>query len=385
MRKLVIFFFVFTATVTIALGQAGSPIGVNASYIGEGFSNFSGGLKTGHTYLGKLDFGMGFKTDDLGMWQNGEFYSRVENTHGGNPSAVFIGDMQVASNIENGDYTYLYELWYKQKINNLTVQAGILDLNADYLVAEAGGLFFNNSFGIHPSASMNMPLSIFPMNALGVHFHYQVNDALSVQTGIWDGDPGNLDRDDYNMQWKLSADEGFLSATELCVNHGLLNEKAGSIKLGMLYHSADFVGINDSLLSEKGNMQFHLIAEQTLINGQGSEKEKLNAFVQLGYAPDYNINLIPFYFGAGLNYKGLLLKDAGDVLGFALAHSQIGNKATGVLFNTQSFETALEVSYAIPLAEKITLQPDLQYIINTGNNETIDNAFIGFLRVIIEH
>lgn len=385
MKKVFFVFLVFTLTVFKGLCQTNSPIKVDAAYIGEGFSNFSGGVKTGQTYLGKLDFGVGFNTNDLGWWQHGEFYTRIENTHGGNPSANFIGDLQVASNIDNGDYTYLYEMWYKQQINKLRIQFWVIDLNANYLVTQSGGLFLNSSFGIQPSASMNMPVPIFPMNALGINIHYQLTNTLSIQTGLWDGDPGDLDRDAYNMKWKLSDDEGILSATELCLNHNLLNKKTGSLKLGLLYHSTAFTHITDTSKTDKGNLQVHLITEQTFIDKPEGEKGKLDAFVQLGYLPNSNINVIPFYLGAGLNYCGLLFSDASDVLGLAFAHAQISNKLVEYLPNTKHFETALELSYAFSIADKITLQPDLQYIINTSANAALDNAFVGFLRIIIEN
>lgn len=368
------------------LSQETSPINIEASYVGDGFSNFEGGMKTGQTYLGKLNFGLGFNTNDFGLWNGGEFFIQIENTHGGNPSGDYIGDLQVASNIDNGDYTYLYEMWYKQQVGKFSAQMGVIDLNADYFVAEPGGLFLNSSFGIQPSASMNMPVPIFPMNALGVNLQFQFTDAISLQTALWDGDPSDLDRDPYNVQWKLSKEEGFLSATELHFKHNLLGENnAGIIKLGLLYHSAEFETIADSTITEKGNLQFHLVAEQTLINKEEGEKGKLDAFMQIGYLPNNTINVIPFYLGAGINYTGLLFNDASDVLGLAVAYSGISKEAVDNIPDTQNFETAIELSYAMQFFNQITIQPDLQYIINTGANSDIDNAFVGFLRVIIEH
>lgn len=366
--------------------QYSNPINIEASYVGDVFSSFSGGIKTGQTYLGKLSFGLGFNTTDIGLWNNGEFFVNIENTHGGCPSRDFIGDIQVASNIDNGDYTYLYEMWYKHQVNNLSIQLGVIDLNADYFCSESCGVFLSSSFGIQPSASMNIPVPIFPMNALGVNFQYQINDALMLQTGVWDGDPGDLDREAYNVQWKLSNSEGFLSATELIFKHSNIdNEYSGSVKVGMLYHSTEFETIANSDVLVKGNFQFHLIADQTIINKTEGEKGKLDAFVQIGYLPNNTINVIPFYLGAGVNYTGLLFENATDVLGLGIAHAGISSEVVNSIPGTLSSETAIELTYSLPIAEQITIQPDLQYIINTGANDALDNAFVGFIRVIIEH
>jgi len=373
-------------SICLSFGQENnSPVNIEASYVGEGFSNFSGGIKTGRTYLGKMNLGLGFNTTNAGFWENGEFLIKVENTHGGNPSADFISDVQIASNLENGDYTYLFELWYKQQLGKLIMQFGLIDLNADYLVAEHGGLFFNSSFGIQPSASMNMPAPIFPMSSLGLNLKYNLNKSLTLQTGIWDGDPGNLDDNPYNTAWSLSSNQGFLSATELHFKHGISdNSYNGIIKLGFLYHSAEFTDLINSVPPTSGNMELHLIAEQTIISKPQGKKGKLNAFTQVGFTPNDKINTFPFFLGGGINYTGILFNDAGDVFGLAFAYAPISKH---IVDNTQGMigaETTIELTYAFPLMDKITIQPDLQYIINPGVNENIDNAFVGLLRIVIE-
>jgi porin len=386
MNFFLIILLVFLNLVPVYAQENESPIKIETAYVGDFFSNFSGGLKTGQTYLGLIDFSLGFNTEELGLWKNGEFFTLVENTHGGSPTGDYIGDLQVASNIDNGDYTYIYEIWYKQQFNNLGVQVGLIDLNADYFVAEPGGLFINSSFGIQPSASMNIPVPIFPMNALGINLQYQISEAILLQTGIWDGDPGNLDSEPYNVKWNLGKDQGFLSATELHVKHSKVDDNyLGTIKLGILYHSTDFVEIADSSKNASGNIELHLIGEQTLINKPEGEKGKLDAFLQFGYLPNNRINQIPIYIGAGINYTGLLMDSASDVLGFGITYAGLSKKLIDITPGMKSFETAIELSYALPLNDQITIQPDLQYIINPGATGGINNAFVGFVRVIIEH
>lgn len=361
------------------------PIKIEAAYVGEYFNNFSGGIKTGQTYLGLIDFGIGINTGDIGLWKNGEFFALVENTHGGSPSGNFIGDLQVASNIENGDFTYLYELWYMQQFNKLGVKLGLLDLNADCHVSEIGGLFLNSSFGIMPSASVNMPVPIFPLPALGIQLKYDFTERFSVLAGAWDGDPGDFENNRYNIEWTLDNRDGFLYMFEGQYNYDRHESGFGNIKLGALYHSGTFENITDTTLTKKGNLQFHLIAEQTLIKKAEGEKGKLDAFLQIGYLPDKNINHVPFYFGVGINYTGLLLKSGTDVLGLGIAHVAISKKLVDDLPTVQSYEMAIELSYALPLVQQITIQPDLQYIINPGGTSEFNNAFAGFVRIIIEY
>jgi porin len=310
----------------------------------------------------------------------------VENSHGENPSAHLIGDLQVASNIDNGNYTYLYEMWYKQQVGKLNIQLGLIDLNAEYLVAEPGGLFFNSSFGIQPSASMNMPVPIFPMNSLGLSFKYDFTESISLQTGLWDGDSGNLDDNPYNTAWSLSKNQGFLSASELHFKHGVSDDSySGIIKLGFLYHSAKFEDLIDPVPPTSGNMEVHLIAEQNLISKPDGEKGKLDAFTQIGFTPDNKINPFSLFLSAGVNYTGLLFEDASDIFGLALAYAPICKHLADNTSGMLGAETAIELTYAFTLIDKITVQPDFQYIINPGVNENIDNAFVGLLRIVIDN
>jgi porin len=46
-------------------------------------------------------------------------------------------------------------------------------------------------------------------------------------------------------------------------------------------------------------------------------------------------------------------------------------------------ETAIEWSYEMPLAGWLTLQPNLQYIVNPGGDSSIDDAVVAGLRFAV--
>jgi len=93
-----------------------TPFKFNASYIGDIVSNFRGGIRTGTTYLGLANIKAGFNTETANWWKGGRMFVNIGNTHGGEPSATLVGDFQGISNIEAGNLSFLYELWYKQKL-----------------------------------------------------------------------------------------------------------------------------------------------------------------------------------------------------------------------------------------------------------------------------
>ncbi len=47
---------------------------------------------------------------------------------------------------------------------------------------------------------------------------------------------------------------------------------------------------------------------------------------------------------------------------------------------TDARETTLELTWRLPVADWLTLQPDLQYVINPGFDASLDDAFVVGLR-----
>jgi carbohydrate-selective porin OprB len=116
-------------------------------------------------------------------------------------------------------------------------------------------------------------------------------------------------------------------------------------------------------------------------NTTGATEEKsdqgLGWFGRLAYEPQ-NRNFIDFYFDTGLTYKGLIPTRDGDTLGIAIAYAHLssGVQETEVDESPVSVgaETALELTYQAQLTKWLSIQPDLQVIINPGGNNELKNA-----------
>ena len=154
---------------------------LNASYKGDFVTNFRGGIQTGSTYLGLADLFLHFDTEKAGLWKGGEFLIHGANSHGGEPSANLIGDLQVVSNIEAGNHTFLYECWFKQKFANVTATIGLQDLNAEFAASDVGSLFLNSSFGVHSVISDNILAPIFPLTSPGITLCWDTSEKISLK------------------------------------------------------------------------------------------------------------------------------------------------------------------------------------------------------------
>ncbi|MDD4921559.1 MAG: carbohydrate porin [Bacteroidales bacterium] len=351
----------------------GSPLSFEASYIGDGLANFSGGLKKGATYLGLANLGLFFDTQKAGLWKGGQFCIVGANTHGGTPSESLIGDFQIASNIEAGDLTYIHELWYRQSFGKLSTILGVQDLNAQFASSENAGLFLNSSFGIHSTISNNIPSPIFPLTALGWQFQYDFSEKVSGKVAIFDGLPEGFKHHTYNISWKLDPNEGYLLVSEFSLADLASAKLPGLYKLGVYYHN--HYGLSNIFDAEERqdhqNYGFYLVADQSLY--KGIDGRSLSVFAQASLSPQSK-NTNSSYLGMGLNYSGLLQGRTEDVLGLAVARAGFKN-------SVYPNETTMELTYKAQLTDHVYIQPDIQYVIRpSGTDEKLENALVGALR-----
>jgi porin len=338
-----------------------SPFSFETSYIGDIVSNFRGGIKTGTTYLGLANIKAGFDTETADFWKGGQFFINFGNTHGGEPSASFVGDFQGVSNIEAGDLTFLYEFWYKQSFGKFDISLGLQDLNANYATSENGALFTNSSFGIHSSIADNILSPIFPLTALGVSAQWNISDSYLLESAIFDGTPDDFEKNPYNTEWTLSKNQGFLAVTEFQLKKSLLKGKTGSYKFGAYYHQHC-----DSIDAEQRNRGIYFVVDQQISEG-------ISIFSQVGFSPK-SLNHHNHYYSLGIHFLKLFYCRPNDQVGLAVAYAGIDGNSIGS-------ETAIELTYKFYINKNIYIKPDIQYIINPAGTETkLDNALVGFLR-----
>ncbi len=339
-----------------------------ASYVGDLINNFSGGIKTGSSYLGMANILLGFDTEKAGLWNGGQLYVNAANTHGATPSANMLGDMQVVSNIEAGNHTYLQEFWYKQALGKVELTVGLQDLNVEFANSEYGSLFLNSSFGILPVISTNFSAPIFPLTTLGVTAKWNLSEKISLLGAVYDGNPTDFEYNPYNIKWRLSSGDGVLAIAELQYN-ATVNSLPGTYKLGTYSHEHKLNKEGETDTPDYNLVGFYAYADQKVWE---LNKKSLGLFAQLGYSPsDASTNNT--YVGLGANYTGLFTRQGNDVLGLALAHQHFTDGL--------SSETTIELTYQYQLTKNIFIQPDIQYIINpAGTGATLDNCLTGNVR-----
>ncbi len=335
------------------------PLAFEACYTGDNINNILGGIKTGSVYLGMANLMVDLDFEQAGLWKGGRFFVNAANTHGATPSSDLLGDIQVISNIEAGDHTYVQELWFQQQLGKVEFTAGLQDLNVEFANSEHGALYLNSSFGILPIISNNFNASIFPLTTLGFTARWNVSEKTSWINAVYDGSPTNFDYNPYNLNWQFNSGDGFLLISELqkSTNH----ELPGIYKLGIYSHFHIRENLPDSLINRLFGI--YAYADQTLWQ---HEARNIGLFAQLGYSPSEQ-STNNFYFGSGINCTGLFSKKGKDTAGLALAHVRFTRGGES--------ETAVELTYQYQVTENLFFQPDGQYVIHpSGTGEALPNA-----------
>ncbi len=322
-----------------------NPFSFEGSYVGDAYYNATGGLKTGSGFMGMGNIKVGFDTGKAHWWQGGSFFINGASIHGKSLAKSYLGDMQVASNIDAGEHAYLHELWFSQQFGAVSFMLGLQDLNAGFMVSEGAGEFINSSFGVPPVIATGIQAPIFPLTGLGLTARWNINERWAIQAALFDGNQTDFDHNPHNIRWNLSKDDGLLTMGEVHLD--------GRFKMGAYYHSAD------------ENYGFYALVDQQV-------SEHLGLFGQLTVAPK-NKNKNNYSLGIGANY----LIGGRHAAGLATTHA-------GLHQASHKHETAIELYYKYTFSDNIALQPDIQYIINPSGSETkLNNALVGMLRLHI--
>ena len=158
-----------------------------AVYTGDIWRNTTGGIKQDVAYLDNLDLTAEIDADLAWGWAGATFFGYLVGNFADTLTDDIVGDAQTVSNIDAASAVRVLELWYEQRFWNdrFSVKTGLYDLNSEFDVIEAGGLFLNSSHGIgidFSQAGANGP-SIFPVTSLGMRGRLALTDTLIAPDG----------------------------------------------------------------------------------------------------------------------------------------------------------------------------------------------------------
>lgn len=342
----------------------------SAAYTADILTVASGGLSTGTEYLDNLDLELDVDVADALNAGSGRLYIHGLYNNGTTFSANRVGDLQAVSNIDTAEAWRLFEFWYEFDAEHWSIKTGLYDLNSEFDVNQAGGIFMNSSHGIGAEFAQtghNGP-SIFPVSSLSLRAAMKFESA-TARVAILDGVPGDP-RNSASNKIDLNSEDGTLTVAEIDVPY------AGSARLWLGYwrYSAAYEWVNDTG-SGHGNDGWYVGTESEFRIGSRAA----SWFVRFGQA-DERYNRLSSYVGTGTVIVGAIERRPNDRLGLAFASARAGDSYRDAIRlmgeRASRRETIWELTYQVQVNERIIIQPDLQYVRNPSASSAVADAWV---------
>lgn len=356
---------------------ANRGIEFQAQYYADFSKNLMGGVNTTGSNFGHLfDFTVTLDTQKAGLWPGGTVLANFFCV-GGDFATVDVGDIQGVDNIDSDSRTALYELWYQHALLDgaLRIKAGKIDANIEFDAIGSAADFLNSSWGSSPTI---LGFPCYPEPATGATIFLEPTDWLYIGAGVFDG----------------AAQEGYTTGTRgpstffgspadlfLITEGGIRwtfapDTRAGRAAVGFWRHTGTFDRFDGG--TEHGTCGFYLFLEQSIWS---DGDRQLGVFAQYGWA-DEHISPIGHHLGMGISFAGPFAVRADDVVGAMVSIALLSDES-GAGFDDRS-ETAIEIFYKAQVFPWLSVQPDIQYVMNPGGVSENDDALAFILRIVID-
>lgn len=345
-------------------------------------ANLAGGIKQGATMQGVTTGTLEVDTAKAFNLPGGTFHISALQIHGQNLSPAYLGNLQTANGNEAQDTTRLWELWYDQSFANADLKLGQQSIDNEFITSKYSALFLNTPTGwpLLPSDDLYGGGPAYPLASLGARLQVKATSNLTILTGVFNDNPGGGSFTD-NAQTldatgaRFNLNTGALVIAE--VQYTPPTTLPGTYKLGAWVDTASFPDqLYGTAKMHHGNASLYAVADQSIWQSPSRSAQTLNIFGRIMGAPA-NENLIDLAFNGGLTLTAPLpgrdADQAGINLGLGHVSSRIPQRGT---------ETLLELTYQAQLTPWLSLQPDIQYILNPGANasQSLANEFVTGIR-----
>ncbi len=366
------------------LGEWG--ITPTASYATDLLANPLGGRRRGAAYAGDLnvtidvDFAKLASIPGLSGQVSGDWSS------GTNLSQDIGNFFQVAQYFE-GDQLRLYTLFLRQTLfdGRLDLKAGRFATGDDFLVSPIGISLVNEALNpVIFAIQANVPgVTAYPNATWGGRVMGALGEAVSLAAGAFSSDPFLDQRTANGTEFGINPGAGYFVIGEATFRLGTGEDATvlpGRYRLGGYYDSNLYTSLANPGEQERGNYGFFFLGEQMIVRegGPGTD-EGLSLFWAFVYTPLQRINTLPYFGAAGVNYRGLLPSRGKDTTAFAVYYGGFSRDLAG-----QTYELVLEWTYAIAVTPWLTVQPDVQYVINPGGRSSTGNALVVGAQIAVQ-
>ena len=271
------------------------------------------------------------------------------------------------------------------KDQGLSIKAGRLGLGMDFNVMACD--FASTAFCAAQMGKwqgniwMNTPVAQW-----GARVKQQLNPEVAVQVGVYEFNPDNGNAKSEGQGWSLDTDNAdgvTIPAEVIWTPKSLVNGLPGSYRVGGMYNTADDVANQKDVATGEGkNRTFAgwLAVEQQLTS-TGNDRQGLHSVANFTWH-DRDTNKVDNSQQLGLKYIGLVDSQPNDILGLAVNRVHVNDRfveyqesVDNIAYDASS-EYNIELNYSYNATKWLMLRPNLQYVINPGSSNQVDNALV---------
>lgn len=317
--------------------------------------------------IGRVDF------ERLAGWRGFDLLTHFKSTYGQNINPSVGARSQVIDDADQTDWFWIDQLWVRQRFNrHLALQAGYLDQQT---ILDRNA-YANSEDKQFMAQYLDNNNAIIPLK-VGLGATLFVNP-----TPLWDWSIGFADGD--NRTRVVGFDTFFDGADSLIwftqIGRRIrFSSLAGNYRLGV-YHDARPATEFLTGTRQSGHQGVFLSCDQQLFRETDRDQQGLGVFARYGYH-DQSVNRFAHFWSLGFQYDGPLDGRDQDRWGAALysVHASDDFRAAGNPTFTR--ETGYETYYRFQVSPWMTVTPNLQYIVNPGGSNIIDDAWAANLRI----
>jgi porin len=320
---------------------------------------------------------------ELAGWHGARAHATVLGDFGGTPNDD-IATLQGVDNIEVSRHRVrLFEAWLEQDLGHgAGLRAGLYDLNAEFYANDSAGLLLAPAFGIGSELAATGPNgpSIFPSTSLAVRLRLQPSAntyvqaaALNAHAGVL-GDPDGID---------TSFDDGALVIGEF--------GWTGPIKIGVggwtySKRQDDIRDVGAAGAPERRRAAGAYLLLERELWAQEESGRKVTGFLRAGLADG---DTTPFRGGwqAGVLVAAPIASRPNSQFSIGVNQARLSDKFRANFSDAggraSASEGQLEITYADTLG-RLTLQPDVQYVVRPGGDAARRDVVIAGLRLGVE-
>lgn len=282
-------------------------------YAGEVFA--APGLDHTFRAAGLLALQLDLELEKLVHEGLGQLHASAFAIHGHGLSAELDDIYGVSGNVAPRDVR-LFEAWIEQPIQKVTIRAGLLSADQEFILAKHSTALLNATFGIISQLSYNVLGPVYPVATPGVSARLEL-EGFTARAAIFDGEQHN----DHGIPQAIGPSS--LVIAEVAIRE--------LVQVGAWHHST------------RGNGYYVILDHQL--------ERYLAGFVRYGTSPN---EFVSQYIDAGIRVGPGPFRDH-DFIGLGVAYAKTADLALGE-------QTAYEATYQAQFGW-LTIQPDVQYLL----------------------